>query len=173
MKAMDCINGRASVRSFRPDPLPDQALNDILRAATRAPSAGNVQDWEFVVVKKQDVKDRLARAAFGQAFVAQAPVVVVVCSNLRSISNAYGERGKNTYSVQNAAAATQNMLLAAWEKGIGSCWVGAFNEEQARETLVLPSYVRPLAIVPLGYPAAQPRPSARKSMQDVLHHDFY
>ncbi len=173
MNTIECIKSRASVRSFKPDKIPDSVLDEILDSAVHAPSAGNVQDWEFVVVSKQDTKNRLAGAAWGQEFVSQAPVVIVVCSNLRTIHNAYGERGNSLYSIQNTATATQNMLLAAWEKGLGSCWVGSFNDENVREILVLPSHVRPMAIVPIGYPATEPKKSRRKKLGEVVHKEFY
>jgi len=173
METLDCIKTRASVRGFRRDRIPDDVLEEILGAAIQAPSAGNVQDWEFVVVTKQETKQRLAESAWGQGFIAEAPVVIVVCSNLRAISSTYGERGKNLYSIQNAAAATQNLMLAAWDKKIGSCWVGSFNEEKVREALVLPSMIRPLAIIPLGYPSSKPSKTGRKALDDVVHREFY
>jgi nitroreductase len=173
MNTIECIKSRASVRNFRPDKIPDAVINEILEAAINAPSAGNVQDWEFIVVGRQDAKGRLAEAAWGQDFISQAPVVIVVCSNLRNIANAYGERGTGLYSIQDAAAATQNILLAAREKGIGSCWVGSFNEQKVRDIVVLPGHVRPLALVPLGYPIAEPRKTGRRNLQEVVHRDFY
>jgi nitroreductase len=173
MNTIECIKSRASVRSFKPEKVSDRIIDEILDAATRAPSAGNVQDWEFVVVSSQDTKSKLVEAAFEQEFISQAPVVIVVCSNLRRISNAYGERGTSLYAIQNTANATQNMLLAAWEKGLGSCWVGAFNEVKVREALVLPEDVRPMAIVPLGYPASQPAKTGRRKPREVVHKDFY
>ena len=173
MDTTECIKSRASVRSFRPDDVPDNVLNEILDAAIQAPSAGNVQEWEFVVVRKRDTKIRLAEAAFEQGFIATAPVVIVVCSNLKEIGNAYGERGQGLYSIQDAAAATQNLMLAAWDKGLGSCWVGSFNEKMVKDVIVLPGHVRPMAIIPVGYPASKPSKTARKKLEDIIHTDFY
>ena len=127
MNTMECIESRVSVRNFRPDKIPENVLDGIIGAAIRAPSAGNVQDWEFIVVRNAENKGRLAEAAFDQDFISKAPAVIVVCSNHRSIGNAYGERGTNLYSVQDTAAATQNLILAAWDKGLGCCWVGSFS----------------------------------------------
>jgi nitroreductase len=173
MDTTECIKSRASIRSFKPDKIPEDVVDDILDAAIHSPSSGNVQDWEFVVVTKQETKSRLAEAAWGQAFVSTAPVVIVVCSNLRTAADAYGERGTSLYSIQNTASAVQNMMLAAWDKGIGSCWVGSFNEAKVREVLILPGHVRPMAIVPVGYPAAKPQKPGRKSLDEVVHRDLY
>jgi len=173
MNTIECIRSRASVRSFRQEKVPDKLIDEILEAAICAPSAGNAQDWEFVVVTRQETKARLAEAAWGQDFISRAPVVIVVCTNLRRISSSYGERGSNLYSIQDAAAATQNLLLAAWEKELGCCWVGAFNEEKVREALVLPSHARPLAIIPIGYPASKPQKTPRRKLGEVVHREFY
>jgi nitroreductase len=173
MNTIECIKSRASVRNFKPDKVPDRILDEILDAATHAPSAGNVQDWEFVVVSNLDTRNRLAQAAWGQDFISQAPVVIVVCSNQRRIANAYGERGTSMYSIQDAAAATQNLLLAAREKGLGTCWVGSFNDEKVREVLVLPRHVRPMALIPTGYPVSEPRKTGRRPLGEVVHKDLY
>jgi len=173
MNTIECIKSRASVRSYKPDDIPDDVLDGVLDAAIHAPSAGNVQDWEFVVVRKQDTKSRLAEAAYAQGFIAQAPVIIVVCSNLRTISSAYGERGKSLYSIQDTSAASQNLMLAACDKGIGTCWVGSFNDEKVREILVLPTHVRPMALMPMGYPASQPRRTGRRVLGEFVHRELY
>jgi nitroreductase len=173
MNTIECIKSRASVRSFRKDEIPEKDIKDILDAAVRAPSAGNVQDWEFIVVGNPELKAKLATAAFQQEYVAKAPVVIVICSDLRAIGNAYGERGTNLYSIQDTAAATQNLILAAWEKGLGCCWVGSFNESAVKEALVLPGHVKPMAIIPVGYPQSKPSPSGRKNIDNAIHRDYY
>jgi nitroreductase len=173
METMECIRGRASVREYKPDPVADSVLKDIMDAAVMAPSSGNVQDWEFVIVKTPEGRSALSAAAFNQGFVAKAPVVVVVCSDLERISKAYGERGKALYSVQNTSAAIQNLMLAAWDRGLGTCWIGAFSEEAVKEAVVLPTNVRPFALVTLGYPAAEPVKSRRKSSDRVTHWETF
>jgi nitroreductase len=172
MDVMKCIKERASVRGFRSDIIADVVLDDILEAAVAAPSAGNCQDWEFVVVKEKQNRQRLAEASLGQDMIGEAPVVVVVCSNLKKISR-YGSRGESLYSIQDAAAATQNLMLAAWSNGIGSCWVGAFDEGKVRQALVLPGHVRPLAIVPLGYPEGKPKKPERWPLKDFVHREHF
>jgi nitroreductase len=172
MDAMDCIKGRASVRRFKQDGIPDIVLDEVLEAAIAAPSAGNCQDWEFVVVRKPENRKRLASACMGQKMIEQAPVVVVVCSNTKKISR-YGERGETLYTIQDAATATQNLMLAAWSKDIGSCWVGAFDEAEVSQLLVLPGHVRPMAVVPLGYPEEKPEKPRRWELKDFVHKEHF
>jgi nitroreductase len=169
MQTIECIKSRRSVRDYRPDPIPDKTIGEIIEAATHAPSSGNVQDWEFIVVRDWGTKKRLAEAAWEQDFIAKAAVIVVVCSDMDRASAAYGSRGETLYSVQNTSAAVQNLLLAAWEKEIGSCWVGAFNEKLLKDALVIPVNVRPLAIITLGYPATIPPKPRRRGLKEVVH----
>jgi len=173
MQTIDAIKGRTSVRDYSSNPIPDDTLKGILESAIQAPSSGNVQDWEFVLVKTPEGKSALSEAAFNQGFIAKAPVVVVVCTDLDRISKAYGTRGEQLYSIQNTAAAIQNMMLAAWDRGIGSCWIGAFNEEAARGAVVLPVRVRPVAIITLGYPARKPMKSKRRPLDNAVHWETF
>lgn len=173
MDVIECIKSRASVRSFKADVIPDTVMDELLDAATQAPCAGNIQEWKFVVVRNPGNKKRLAQAAFEQKIIFDAPVAIVVCADLKEIGNAYGERGKNVFSIQDSAAAAQNLMLAAWDKGIGSCWIGSFNEKAVKDILVLPSQVRPMAIIPLGYPTSKPKKPGRKPLEEVVHKDFY
>ena len=153
METLECIRERADVRKYKPDPVPDEAVQELVAAAVQAPSAGNSQDWEFIIVRKPEVKKALAVASMGQAFVGEAPVVIVVCSNLDRVSARYGERGRMLYSVQDTAAAVQNLNLAAWDKGLATCWVGALSEEDVRKALAIPRGIRPMVVLTLGYPA--------------------
>lgn len=173
METSMCMRTRASVRSFRPDDVPDALVAEILSEAAEGPCAGNIQEWRFVVVKNPGNRMRLAQAAFEQAAVAKAPACIVVCADLKEIGTAYGERGQNLFSVQDAACAAYGIMLSAWDRGIGSCWVGSFNEQKVRDILVLPSHVRPLAIIPMGYPASPPAKQKRKDLSQVLRREFY
>ena len=162
MDVFEAMEKRHSVRSFAPDKdVPDELLEELLRCACQAPSAGNVQPWRFLVVKDEGTKRKLAEAALGQAFLAEAPVVIVICADLAAHSLSYGQRGKELYSVQDTAAATENMLLAATALGLGACWVGAFREEDAVGVLHLVKDLRPMALVPVGY-AAHEQEQSRK-----------
>lgn len=154
MDLMEAIAKRRSVRQFDPDQgVDDAVVRSILEAGIAAPSAGNCQSWRFVVVRDRALKRRLAFEAGHQGFIDQAPVAIVVCSDLDVAEKQYGNRGRQTYALQETAAAIENMLLTIASLGLGSCWVGAFNEPVAAEILGLPQQVRPLAILPIGVPA--------------------
>jgi len=165
----EAIYGRRSIRSFKETPIPEEALTKILDAARWAPSAGNVQPWEFIVVRDGRLKEALAQAALNQEFIAEAPVVVVVCADLERARWAYGVRGETLYCLQDTAAAIQNMLLAAYALGLGTCWVGAFREDAVSRILDIPGRYRPVALIPIGYPAESPKPRPRRSLKSILH----
>ena len=173
MDIIEVIRTRRSIRSFKPDPIPKEDLMKILEAAIWAPSAGNCQPWEFIVVTREDLKRSIAFAALGQMWIAEAPVVVVVCANISRSERRYGERGRNLYVIQDTAAAIQNMLLTAHALGYGTCWVGAFNESAVMKALNIPKGVRPIAIIPIGKPAESPLPSSRRPLEEVLHWESY
>lgn len=173
MELFEAIKGRRSIRTFKPDPIPDDVLNKILETACWAPSAGNMQSWEFVVVKDPAIKKELCGAALGQCFIYEAPVDVVVCANQNSSSSRYGDRGRELYSICDSSAATQNLLLAAHALGLGSCWIGAFHGEEVSRVLNLPSGIRPIAIVPIGYPNEKPHPPSRLPLERVAHRERY
>lgn len=173
MDLFEAIYGRRSIRAFKPDPVREEDLKKILETATAAPSAGNRQPWEFIVVKDTEKKSELARAALGQSFIEEAPVVVVVCANLERSSRVYGRRGEELYAIQDTAAAIQNMLLAAFALGYGTCWVGAFDEHEVSKILRIPSGVRPVAIIPIGKPAEKPSRTSRLPLDRIVHRETY
>ncbi|MEM2850906.1 MAG: nitroreductase family protein [Candidatus Bathyarchaeia archaeon] len=170
---LEAIKTRRSVRAFTNENVSEELLNKILDAARWAPSAGNLQPWEFVVVRDPKVKQGLAVAALHQMFIAEAPVVIVVCANENRSAWGYGKRGVALYCIQDTAAATQNILLTAHSLGLGACWVGAFDEEAAKRVLAIPAGVRPVAIIPLGYPAEKPSPPRRRGFDEILHYEKY
>lgn len=164
------IDSRASIREYDPTvEVPPEALQRILQAAIRAPSAGNRQPWHFYVVRDPAVRRGLAQAAFGQDFVAQAPVAIVVCADAEQSAGRYGQRGRELYCLQDTAAAIEHIHLASVALGLGSCWVGAFDEHQAAQVLHLPGHHRPVAIVPIGKPAGKSgRRAARRPLSSVV-----
>jgi nitroreductase len=160
------LRRRYSCRRFAATPLSQAEIEGLLEAAIWAPSAGNLQPWRFIVVTSDELKQRLARAAY-QDFVAEAPVVITVCAVPAESARRYGERGRSLYSLQDTAAATQNILLAASELGLGSCWVGAFEEPGVAKALGLPPAWRPVALVPVGHPLETAAPRGRRPVQEV------
>lgn len=172
METIECIKNRRSVRKFKKKNIEKEKLIKILESAINAPSSGNLQNWEFIVIRNDETKKLLAKAALNQNFIAEANVVIVACSNDEKISF-YGRRGKELYAIQNVSAAIQNILLAANDLGIGSCWIGAFNEKEIKKILEIPENVRPLAIIPLGYPAEIPEKPPRRAISQVVFEEKY
>lgn len=167
-KVIETILSRHSCREFTGGQIPEEHLKAMMECLRWAPSAGNLQPWFFYVVEREQTKDELARAAFGQEFIADAAVVFVVCVEPEASAVVYGERGRTLYSLQDAAAAVENLLLAATALGYGSCWIGAFNEEMARRALDTPRNRRPVAIVPVGPGRAVGRFPGRKEASEVF-----
>lgn len=173
MDVFEAIKGRCSVRAYKPDKIPDEAVLRIIEAGVQAPSAGNMQPTVYIVTKDEEVKRSLAEAALNQSFIEEAPVVIAVCTDTVRSASRYGERGLRFYSLLDAAASVENMLLAAHAMGLASCWVGAFNDEQVSRVLKLPPHVRPVAILPLGYPAERPAKPRRRRIEDMAFSDAY
>jgi len=172
MYVFDAIMTRRSIRKFEKRPVDDKLIGVILYMATQAPSAGNTQEWEFVVVKDEEQKKKLAKAALSQNFIAEAPVVIVVCANLARIGLKYGKRGETLYAIQDTALAIQNMMLAAQGLGLGSCLV-AFEEDTVSEIIELPDNLRPVAIIPIGYPAEKPENPGRIPLENLTFAERY
>jgi nitroreductase len=167
MDAKALFRRRFSCRRYRQDPVPRATLEAMLEAAIWAPNGGNLQPWRFVVVNSPGLRRALASAAYGQAFVAAAPTVVVVCTVPEESARHYGPRGRDLYCLQDTAAATENLLLAATDLGLGACWVGAFDERAVARELALPDGWRPVAVVPVGFPAEQASGRSRRPLADV------
>lgn len=170
MDVIECIKRRSSVRSFKDAEIPEQEIEEILELANQAPSAGNLQSRAFIIVKAKETKRALAKAALGQHFIAEAPVVIVVCADKRRVSP-YGERGRRLYCIQDADASTQNILLTVTAKGLGACWVGAFDEHAVSRVLDLPEHIYPTAIIPIGYPDEEVRHTSRMNIEDLTHYE--
>lgn len=162
------MRSRRSVRKFAGAPLPDGCEAKLLEAFVWSPSGGNAQPWHVRIVRDADRKQRLCNAALSQQFVAEAPVVYVVCADLQRAFKAYKQRGVELYCLQDTAAATQNMLLAAHAMGLAACWVGAFREKSVVEILELPEHLRPVALVPVGLPAQEPRTPPRRPVEEIV-----
>ncbi len=167
MRFASLIRSRRSVRAFTPEPVPENLLRQLVDLANWAPSAGNLQARDFILVRDPETRRALARAA-NQVEIEQAPAVLVVCTNASRIGK-YGARGRELFAVQDAAAATQNFLLAAHDSGLGAVWMGSFDEERVRTMLGIPGYARPVALVAVGWPAENPPPPQRLPLNDVLH----
>jgi len=171
MDFREVIDRRFSVRSFQSAPVEDATLQTILEAANNAPSAGNLQAYEIVVIRDAERKNQLARASLEQWFIAQAPVVVVFLANSDRNRAKYGSRGAELYSLQDTTVACAYAQLAATAAGLGTCWVGAFDEDAVRHIVSAPAAWRPVAILPIGVPAEAAAPRERRTLNDLVHQE--
>lgn len=162
---------RHMTRAFKPTPVPEEKIEKILHHAVRAPSAGHLQPWEFILIRDRDIKMRLAEAALQQYFLAEAPVVIATCANTRRSASRYGERGVHFYSLIDTAFASLLIQLTAINEGLGCCFVGAFHDEEISRILGLPNWVRPVGLIGIGYPAERAERYPRIPIQKVLHHE--
>jgi len=170
MNVHEAIRMRSSVRGYLPTPVPDDALFRVLEAARLAPSSSNRQEWRFIVVRDEERRRRLAAAAYGQMFIAEAPVVIAaVGTDPQSTMTC----GIPRYAVDVSIAIT-HMMLAAVEEGLGTCWIGMFSQEKVREILGVGSDCMVATIMPLGYPAPGETPAkSRKRLEDIVTYETY
>jgi len=142
------LQGRRSIRKYKKKAIPWKKLAFILDAARYSPSAGNLQNWRFIVVDKEELKDEITSACLGQKWMNKAPIHIVVCSDNSTIDKFYKS---SKFPTQNCAVAIQNIMLKAHTFGIGSCWVGAFDERAIKRDLKIPGNVSVEAVITLGY----------------------
>ena len=173
MDVFEAIKGRRSIRAYTREEVSEEEVKQLIEAARSAPSAGNIQPWEFVIIRDAKIKQKLAAAALDQTFIEEAPVVIVVCADETQSSWGYGSRGATLYCLQDTAAAIQNVLLAAHALGLGTCWVGAFREELVKKVLNVPINIRPVAIIPVGHAAEKPRAPPRRSLQEIVRYETF
>ena len=168
------VRRRRMIRRYEAKDIPRKTVLKLLDYASRAPSAGNLQPWEFVVVRDSEVQLGLAKAAGNQTSVVTAPVIVVTCANILRMGEQYGTRG-TFYSLVDTAFASLLILLGATEQGVGACFVGSYDPVGVAEILKLPDHVRPVGLITLGYAAELPvRPAKRKiRLQQLVHEDTW
>ncbi len=171
MEFKEVVEKRRSVRKFKDLDIPEKDIEEILEIGHMAPSAGNLQARDFIVIKEKEGKNKLSINSYGQFFICEASWVVVVCANKRRSSERYGERGEELYCIQDATAAVENMLLAIVDMGYACVWVGAFDEEAVAKQLKLPSHIRPIAILPIGYPAESNSEPKKIEVNEITHHE--
>lgn len=152
MDLFEAINKRHMCRDFDPGKnVPDEMVEKIVEAGKAAPSSGGLRDQRFMVIRDAETKKALRAVGRDQETLTDAPVIIAVYSETDLVEAKYGDRGKDLYVAQNSAASMENMLLAVTALGLGACWVGAFQEEQAKEILGLAENQRLMALMPLGY----------------------
>ena len=168
MDVMEAITRRYSVRMYSEKEVEEKKLKSVLEAARLAPSASNRQEWRFVIVRDKKQRELMAKAANNQKFVAEAPVVIACCAKSDDHVMTCGQM---CYPI-DMAIAIEHMVLAATEEGLGTCWVGAFYEDQVKEILGIPQDIRVVELLVLGYPA-KPSPSRkdRLSIEEIVMHE--
>jgi nitroreductase len=171
MEFVEVLSKRRSVRAYKPQIVEEDKLKRLFEAANLAPSAGNLQAYKVQVVRSQEKRDELAKAAHGQGFIAQAPICLVFCADPDRSTAKYGKRGKELYSVQDATIAGAFAMLAAVDLGLATVWVGDFDEKKVQQILGLKS-ARPVAMFSLGYAAEQPEASPRRAIEEIFQGDF-
>ncbi|MBW2977242.1 nitroreductase family protein [Candidatus Woesearchaeota archaeon] len=152
MDTFECIKTRRATRKYLDVPVAWDLVSNILEAGRYAPSAGNLQNWKFIVILEKPKREAIAEACLKQMWMAEAPVIIVICAEPKKAERYYGIRGERLYTIQNCAAVAANMLLEAHNQGLGGCWVGAFDEEMVKRALAMPEEARPQIILTFGYP---------------------
>ena len=160
MSLIDFIFNRRSIRSYENREVPEEVLTQILEAGRQAPSAANRQPIHFIVVKDNELKKNFSSLQFN-GFIKEAPLVIVGCADVNSLLT-----GK--WAVVDTAISMQSMVIAAWTLGVGSCWIGAFNEEKVKEALKIPEKWKIIALITLGYPAEQPKQRKKKPIEELF-----
>ena len=161
MSLLNIIFNRASVRRYTYEPVSEETLRNVLEAGRRAPSAMNAQPWHFIVVTEQNLKDQLSKRRW-TGFMKDAAFVVVGC----------GEK-KSRWSTVDVAIALQNMVMAAEAQGLGSCWIGDFDQIELKEMLGIPDNLRVIALVSFGYPAEKSAPGNKKNLEEIVHYNKF
>lgn len=164
MDLFETVEKRRSIRKFRPKPIPDKDLKKILEAGRLAPSGGNRQPWSFIVVRKPETKKKLAAVANLQRFIADADTVLIALGD-PAVS-------KSLYK-QDPMIAIEHMVLASTALGYGTCWIGAFNENDVKEIAKVPENMTVIALLPIGVPDENPPPKPRRAFKEVFFKESY
>lgn len=167
----ETVRRRHSVRCYQADmPVETEKLHAVLEMASAAPSAGDLQAYHIVAVRDQGLRDGLRAAAEDQDFISQAPVCLVFCADPKRSAHQFGDRGETLYAVQDATIAAAYAQLAAVAAGMGSTWVGYFDEARVRTLLELAPHLTPVALLSLGYPAELPEVTTRRHLDQIVEY---
>ncbi len=167
MEFFDLIQGRYSVRAYKPDPVGEDTLQQVLEAARLAPTAANRQPFQLLVIHTAGREEELRRIYHREWFT-QAPLILCACA---IPAQGWVRMDGKPYTDVDVAIAMDHLILAATALGLGTCWIAAFDPAAAREVLVLPDDVEPIAFTPLGYPADKPGPKRRKPLGSLVRHE--
>lgn len=169
MELKEVIKTRKSIRDYEDTPVPEDKLLRVIEAARLAPSGSNRQAWKFIVVRDNKRRQKLAQAAERQTFVGKAPVVIAAVSTIPELVMICGVPA----CVVDLSIAVDHITLAATDEGLGTCWIGAFSQEAARDILNIPDKYQIIALLPLGYPKQPGRPKVRKSLDEIVCYETF
>jgi nitroreductase len=168
MDVYEVIRTRKSVRSYQDKPVEEATLNRVLEAARLAPSASNRQEWRYVVVRDENSRKKLVEAASGQSFVGEAPVVIACCAK----SDGHVMKCGHPSFLIDVAIGIDHLTLAAAAEGLGTCWIGAFDQKAVKAVLGIPDDIEVVELLPLGYPAdASVKEKKRLPMNDIVYQE--
>ncbi len=183
MEFQDVIRKRRSVRHFINRDVPDETVFRLLDAARWAPTGGNLQPWEFILVRDRANRERLVDATFlgymtktgkPQKWIFEAPVIIAACANAKAVIARYGSGELGQMNVlMDVAAAIENLLLAAVDLGLGACWVSGFDHEKVTEALKIPQDVRVTALIPVGYTDRVQGPPPKLDPEEFTYYETY
>lgn len=163
------VRHRHSIRKYHSDmAVEPEKIHAILEMACAAPSAGDLQSYRILVVQREAIRKRLREVANNQAFIEEAPLCLVFCADSARAQQQFGERGKQLYAVQDATIAAAYAQLAIVAAGMGSTWIGYFDEAKVHEVLQLDDELQAVAMLSVGYPAELPEATARRKMEEVV-----
>lgn len=169
MQVRDAIKARRSIRKFQNKQIPKEKLDKILDSGRLAPSASNRQAWKFVIVQDSVIRKKLAIASRNQIFVGEASAIIIAVSlNPDYVMSC----GVPSYAV-DISTALDHMMLSAVEEGLGTCWIGAFNQQNVKDILCIPDDYKVVALLPIGYPAENPEPRPRKSLNQIICYEKF
>ena len=166
------IKERRTAKSFFEKTVSWDLIIKCIDNARYAPNAGNVQNFKFITIRDKITIEKVSKMCDGQEWIAKAPVLIVVCSDVKQLRRLYETRGEALYAVQNCAAAIENLLLTAHNLGLGSSWIGAFDEEEINELLEIPEDIRPQAVIAIGY-LKQSEESKREPLDNFIYFEKY
>ena len=169
MEFLELARQRHSVRAYKPDPVEDDKLQQVLEAARLAPTACNLQPFQLLVIHTKGREAELKRIYSAPWFV-KAPILICACGIL---SQSWVRRDGENYCDVDVTIAMDHLILAATNLGLGTCWIAAFDAAAARDVLKLPDDVRPLIFTPLGYPDARPGNKSRKSQDELVRYEHW
>ncbi|MBD3363530.1 nitroreductase [Candidatus Dojkabacteria bacterium] len=162
MDILQTIRNRRSIRQFKDKKISDDILHKVLEAARWAPSAVNRQPWNFIVIKKESIKKKLSGKLFS-AFISRAPIVIAICAKIK----------KSKWAVIDCSLAAQNIMLEAHSLGLGTCFVGAFNEQKVKDILRIPKGIKVIGLITLGYPTEKKRKGIRLELDSIVSFNTY